>query len=161
MGSAEANSWNEDEGILLGALLDTIIPSGRGGELPAAGALGVADFLATRVKDTEGLGDHIANLLKTLSAVTVEHGSGPFHNLDAATREDLAKKVEARLPEAFKLLVVQTYTGYYTRPEVTVHFGTGPYPPHPHGHELPPDDPEDLKSLLEPVRMRGKCYRDC
>ncbi len=161
MGNAKANSWNKDEGELLSALLDTIIPSGRAGALPAAGALGVADFLVDRAKDTAGLGDHIANLLESLSAVTAEHGSVPFHNLEGAAREELARKVEARLPEAFKQLVIQTYTGYYTRPEVTVHFGTGPNPPHPYGYELPPDDPEELISLLEQVRVRGKRYREC
>lgn len=161
MGDLQANSWNEDESVLLSALLDTIVPSGRGGALPAAGALGVADFLAARVKDTAGFGDHISNLLETLSEVTAEHGSVPFHHLDGTVREELAKKVEARLPEAFKRLVVQTYSGYYTRPEVTVHFGTGPNPPHPYGYELPPDDPEELMSLLEQVRMRGKRYREC
>ena len=161
MSSKPSNPWAKEERVLLDSLLDTIVPDGRAGRLPAAGALGVADFLAARVGDTEGFGDHIANLLKTLAALTAERGSGPFHNLGAATREELAKEVEARLPEDFKLLVIQTYFGYYTHPEVTVHFGTGPKPPLPDGHELPPDDPEELKSLLEPVRARGKCYREC
>ena len=106
MSSKPSNLWAKEERVLLDSLLDTIIPSGREGRLPAAGALGVADFLAARVGDTEGLGDQIANLLRTLAAVTAERGSGPFHNLEAATREELAKEIEARLPEAFNLLVI-------------------------------------------------------
>jgi hypothetical protein len=161
MSNNPSTPWSPEDRALLDSLLDTIIPAGQEGKLPAAGALGIAEFLAERVVDTEGIGKAIASVLAASESATEARGNESFQILDASVREEIAKEVEAKLPEAFKALVIQTYMGYYVRPEVTVHFGTGPKPPQPDGHDLPMDDPEELKELTEPVRSRGNCYREC
>jgi len=55
---------------------------------------------------------------------------------------------------AFLFLV---YSGYYTDPRVVEMLGFEARPPHPQGYEMKPDD---LESLLAPVRRRGRMYRD-
>jgi hypothetical protein len=55
---------------------------------------------------------------------------------------------------AFLFLV---YSGYYTAPRVVEALGLEMRPPHPEGYAVESDD---LSSLLDPVRRRGKMYRD-
>jgi len=53
-------------------------------------------------------------------------------------------------------LMFHAYIGYYQHPRVIEGLDLPPRPPHPKGYEMAPND----LSLLEPVRKRGKAYRE-
>jgi hypothetical protein len=49
------------------------------------------------------------------------------------------------------------YVGYYGNDRVVAALRPDTHAPHPRGYEVEPDD----AALLDPVRSRGKLYRDC
>lgn len=151
--------WTRDERNLLDGLLDTIIPAND--RLPAAGALGVGDFLARRVVDTPELGGLIAQGLAQAAALVEGRGSGEFHTLSVDDREAVARELEASAPAFFKTLVLHTYMGYYTHPAIPPRYGLPDHPPQTQGNDLPSDHPDMLAEMLEGVRSRGKVYREC
>ena len=53
-------------------------------------------------------------------------------------------------------LTFVAYVGYYQHPRVVAALGLEHRPPHPKGHEM---EASDL-TLLDPVRRRGKLYRE-
>lgn len=154
-------TWTKGERDLLDGLLDAIIPADADSGLPAAGALGVADFLAQQVQETPALGDLLAQgLTKAAALVEKETGDG-LESLTPEEREAVARKLEASDHDFFMTLVRLTYIGYYTHPAIPPHFGLPDHPPQPEGNDLPPDDPAELAKMLETVRNRGKIWRDC
>ncbi len=154
-------TWTKDERTLLDGLLDAIIPADAASGLPAAGALGVADFLAQALEETPGLKDDFAQGLDKAATLVAQEAGDGLASLTVDEREAVARKVEAGDGAFFLTLVRLAYIGYYTHPTIPPHFGLPNHPPQPEGNELPPDDPAELAKMLEPVRDRGKIWRDC
>ena len=150
--------WNEAEGRLLNGLLDVIVPASADGRVPAAGRLGVVEFLARNSSDDPALVALICTVL-TGAAALVECRGASFDALDAAGRIAIVEALERAEPDAFTALLRHTYMGYYSRPDVRPRFGLSDRPTQPEGYELPEDDPDELAALLAPVRARGGCYR--
>ncbi len=150
--------WNEAEGRLLNGLLDVIVPASADGRVPAAGRLGVVEFLARKASDDPALAALIRTVL-TGAAALVECRGASFDALDAAGRIAIAEALERAEPDAFTALLRHTYMGYYSRPDIRPRFGLSDRPTQPEGYELPEDDPDELAALLAPVRARGGCYR--
>ena len=117
---------------LVGAVLDTLIPSGNG--LPPAADIAL-DFILN-----EAILSHLAD----------------FTNLDATQREAALQQAQQHEPKALADLLRLTYAAYYTDPSVLDILGWERRPPQPLGHTLAPFDP----SLLEGPRRRGKVWRD-
>ncbi len=157
---------------LLSAALNRIIPAQ--GEMPAAGDLGIADFVASvasgssakrralldglvridlaaayQVDKFIGLG-----LLDRLVRVdlTVAERGGAFAILPADAQAATLREVEADAPEFFQELVTQTYRGYYTNETVFARLSYRA--PNREGYAPIPFD----ESLLEPVRQRGQMW---
>ena len=139
---------------LLATVLDSIVPLHAA--LPGAGELGVA----AHVEGTAGLSPRTRRLLSDgLKATQVDstraHSAG-FADLSHQDRVGVLRRIESEHPDFFELLVQQTYAGYYTNPRVLRAKGLSDQPPQPRGHAL---DAFDV-SLVEPVRKRGKAFRD-
>ena len=64
------------------------------------------------------------------------------------------------MPDAFGRILVETYKGYYGRPDMRAKMGVGSDPAHPGGHEVVPEIAEMIESLVAPVRERGPVWRD-
>lgn len=152
---------NGTQRALLEALLDTIIPPDAASGLPGAGELGVGDFIEEHVAETPELGGLLTQGLSKAETLIEEEGSGGLQTLSPDEREAVARKIEASDRDFFTTLVRLAYVGYYTNPVIPPHFGLPDHPPQPEGNDLPPDDPAELEKMLEPVRSRGRLYREC
>ena len=156
----ESISWSADEKALLKGLLDDIIPASNDGRIPSAGSLHLADFIATKARETPDLANLLKHGLHTAQALLEPKGD-TLEALTSADRLALVEILERREPEFFTALVRYTYMGYYTDPTVPPHFGLSARPPHPYGYEVPDESPEELTALVEPVKKRGRCYQKC
>lgn len=140
--------WTEGERALLDAILDQLIPANRDRDIPAAGELGVAGFLAREAGGNVELSGAITALL-----AKAEKSAGDMS-------PSAVRQLEADLPREFQKLLVATYKGYYSRPDMRALVGVGAHPIHPRGYDVPPEPPEVMDALTAPVRARGPFYRD-
>ncbi len=138
--------WSEAELGVLSAILDQLIPANPDRGVPGAGELGVAAFLAVRASEDAVLRGAVASLLaqSPASGITTEH----------------VRQLETDQPEAFVTLVVETYKGYYSRPDMRAKVGVGAHPVHPLGYAVATEPPEMMAELTAPVRARGSIFRD-
>ena len=83
------------------------------------------------------------------------HGRA-FAELSDEQQRALVQVLETAHPALIPTLTFLTYVAYYQHPDVIAALGLEPRPPHPKGYEMAPND----LSLLDPVRRRGKRYRD-
>ena len=134
------------------ALLDELIPA-RSASLPGAGSLGIGEDIESKLGDAAAL---VASGLTALDVQARERGVDDFAELALQERASLISEVEADHPGFIELLVFHAYTTYYQHPRVIVAIGLKPEPPYPGGYELEQGD----LGLLNPVRERGKMYRD-
>ena len=136
---------------LLDALLDQIIPASDDGRMPAAGALGVADFIGDRITDDVELkclfqkGLAQAGMLISINGHRVE--------------PDVVKLLEEKAPDFFEALIRLAYMGYYSRGDIRGLLGLSPKPVHPEGYDVPEQDLDEIRALTAPVEERGRCYR--
>ncbi len=154
----DIHPWSEDQGHLLSGLLDEIVPASADGRIPAAGALGIADFLVSKASADPALAASLREVLSHAAALADARGAS-FDDLDAAGRVAVVEALEREASDAFTALLWHTYMGYYSRADVRPHFGLSDRPTQPEGYELPEDDPDELADMLAPVRARGRCYR--
>ena len=150
--------WSEAERRLASAVLDRIVPASTDGRVPAAGALGVADFLADRASADPPLAALFRQVLAQAAALAEACGVH-FDALDAAERDAIVETLEREAPDAFAALVRHVYMGYYSRADVRPLFGLSAAPTQPQGYEVPSDDPGEIAALLAPVRALGRRYR--
>ena len=68
----------------------------------------------------------------------------------------MTEELSAAEPAFFPTLTFVAYVGYYQQTRIVESLGLEHRPPHPKGYEM---EPSDL-SLLDPVRRRGKLYRE-
>ena len=137
----------EDRG-LLNVLLDRLVPPNPGRGVPGAGELGVAERLIALASDDGGLESGLRALLDLASGLA--EGLPP----------EAVRLLEAELPGAFGRILVETYKGYYGRPDMRAKMGAGAEPAHPGGHEVAPESAESIEALVAPVRSRGPVWRD-
>jgi hypothetical protein len=134
------------------ALLDELIPA-RDESLPGAGSLGVGQDIESKLGDATAM---VASGLSALDARARERGAVEFAELPAEERAPLVREVATAHPGFIDILVFHAYTTYYQNPRVAVAIGLKSGPPYPGGYELELGD----LGLLDPVRQRGKMYRD-
>ena len=134
---------------LLSAVLNRIVPAS--GDMPAAGDLGMADFVESVAASSTGKRRTLMDGLIRIELAASERG-GSFAALAEADQTDALRAVQASSPEFFQELVTQTYRGYYTNE--TVCGALGYRPPNRADYDPLPFD----ESLLEPVRQRGQMW---
>ncbi|WP_299077672.1 hypothetical protein [uncultured Ruegeria sp.] len=132
----------------LDAILDVLIPANRDRGIPAAGELGVAAFVTEAAARKPALNSALVTLLTRAGELA-----------DGITPHTV-RQLESELPEAFRLLLRETYKGYYSRPDMRAKVGVGSHPAHPAGYEVPSESPALLNELTAPVRARGPVFRD-
>jgi len=142
---------NDAQRELLDAILDQIIPASADGRMPAAGTLGVAEFIEKKLIEDNELGDLIREGLAKVVELVDDHGG----HVDA----NLVNQLEKEEPAFFEALLRQAYMGYYSRGDIRALLGLSPKPVHPDGYEVPEQDLNEIAALTAPVRQRGRCYR--
>lgn len=138
----------------LAAVVDTLLPGDDGTPpLPAGSAAGVADRLASSLVTARDKSAHRA----VLDAIARRAGGeAAFVRSDPATRAGTLRAVEAQGRQAFGRLVAIALEEYYDAEPVILAMGWRVEPPQPLGHHVRPLD----EALLDPVRRRGRMWRD-
>ena len=146
-----------DDKQLLALILDELIPPSADGRLPGAGALGVAADVEAAVRATPALGPVIASGLSMLEEIARKRETGGFAALSPADRVAVLRELEAADPVFVPTVMMLAYVGYYGNDRVVATLKPETHAPHPRGYEVEEND----LALLDPVRARGKLYRDC
>ncbi|AGI67578.1 hypothetical protein OAN307_c19290 [Octadecabacter antarcticus 307] len=147
--------WTDKQNQTLILILDELIPANEKAGVPAAGALGVADFLPAA---TPYAIDPVQSITEVLKAV--DDKIPDFAKLVRTDKIALLKDVETRHVVDFATLVRLTYMGYYSRSDVRPMFGVGAHPVQPKGYDVARESNELMDSLTAPVRARGQVFRD-
>ena len=127
------------------AVLDRLVPAV--GDLPAAGAMGVADDIDRLLTSGDRFGQALARIVRTLTT--------EFATLSGDEQDQRLSAVEATVPTDFALLLEISYIAYYSRPEVHARIGWRTGPLQPLGFELPPFD----ESVLDTTRRLQPFWR--
>jgi hypothetical protein len=141
-----------DDAATLSAVLDCLIPEDPARGLPSPAALGLADYVASRLGDALAL---IRPGLAALDAGARALAGTRFAELPRPQRDEVLRAHAANDPGFLPALIFHTYAGYYQSAAVLEALGLPGRPPHPNGYEIGPDDPH----LLDPVRARAPFYR--
>ncbi len=144
----------ESQRALLADVLDRLIPSTE--RLPAAGALGVADYIDRVLAGSTDLRRAILEVLLQIDATAGREHSRAFSELEGGCKDAVLRRVETVEPGSFQALLRQAYNGYYSDATVITGLGLEARPPQPAGYEL---EAGDLSSL-ERVKRRGRMYRE-
>ncbi len=140
--------WSKKDRALLDAILDQLIPANPDRAIPGAGELGVAGFIEDRAMQDGEFRNRVSSLLHCAQGMAGE------------VSPDVVRQLETTLPDAFASLLIETYKGYYCRPDMRARVGVGAHPVHPTGYDVARETPEMLAELTAPVRARGPVYRD-
>ena len=154
--SDDTPGFTADEERMLTGLLDAIIPGSADGRLPAAGTLGLVRHIARMVEQTPMLRPVVAYGLSTLDDLARKRAPAGWQGLSAEEQTAVLKQFTDEDQFFLPAFLFLAYSGYYTDARVVEALGLEPRPPHPTGYTMEPDD----LSILDPVRRRGKMYRD-
>jgi hypothetical protein len=142
---------------MLDHVLDEIIPPSADGRLPGAGQLGVSAYTNVALGAMPPVREMVARSLAALDEIALRRSGQRFTALPRPDRvaalEELAAGEHAFPP----VLILHAFAGYYQEPRVLEALGLEARPPHPAGYSTVEGD----LSLLEPVRRRGRMYREC
>ncbi|MEM5503090.1 hypothetical protein WNY59_15995 [Ahrensia kielensis] len=139
---------NDKDRQLIDAILDQLIPANPEKAVPAAGKLGVAEFLIEKASSDANINQAVVDVI----------------NYTTKLAEDVSpqtvRQLESELPQEFATLLRLTYMGYYSRADIRVVFGLSKEPVQPKGYDVPSEAPELLMQLTAPVLAGGKIYRE-
>ncbi len=137
----------------LDAVLNLIVPASADGRMPAAAEVGVPAYLCAEAADVLPQLREELDELERCSRLRFARG---FAALEEAERKFLVEALRAQTPAFMNRLAMETLACYYQHERVLEGLGLEARPPYPKGYEVAQGD----LSLLEPVRARGKIYRD-
>lgn len=103
----------------------------------------------------QSIGRDLPTLRLALQTIT-EMAKRPLNAMDSNEQSDLLGQFRTKFPDLAGVLEAVTVRCYYRDDRVMSAIGMEVRPPFPLGFEVPQGD----WSLLDPVRMRGKIYRD-
>ena len=138
-------------------VLDDLIPASADGRLPAAGQLGAGAYLDQSLNALPELKAMIAQGLDALDALARRHHEGGLDALSAEARAAVLLEHAGSEHSFPPILIMHAFAGYYQDPRILAVLHMPPRAPHPQGYEMGADD----LSLLDPVRRRGRLYREC
>ena len=145
--------FSSDQRSLLTAVINRIIPSKD--QMPGAGDLGIGAFIEGVVAENSGLTRMFNEGLAEIAVAAGPNPTEAFESLSAVSKDELLRTVETALPAFFDQLVLQTYNGYYTNPEVFKAIGYQlPDPPVPGAQPALLDE-----SLLDQQRNREPFWK--
>jgi hypothetical protein len=141
----------------LAPVLDEVIPPREEGRVPGAGELGVAGYVSRALGLTPDMEGVIVHGLAILERVAKARDPRGFGALSKDERLAVLGEVLAEEPMFLGMLMFHAYVGYYRDARVLGALGFAARAPHPAGY---PVAPTDLATLIEPVRRRGRLYRE-
>ena len=142
---------------LLRSVCEQVVPASADGRLPSAGAFDLRAHVAGTMRRMPMLRPVVEYGLSTLADLAAQRHPDGWDGLSATERADLFHGFAAGDQFFMPALLMLVYSGYYQQPRVVQALGLEARAPHPVGHAMEPND----LSLLDPVRARGKRYRDC
>lgn len=150
---ATDSPFSDDERRTLLALVGAVIPASADHDMPGADDPDIAaDILAT----ARPYHATIAKALKQIVSIAAQRYGPSYADLDAAIRAKIAGEVSHSRFAGAGTLVTITAQCYYRDDRVMRSLGMEPRAPYPDGFDIPHGD----WSLLDPVRQRGKIYKE-
>ena len=137
----------------LDIVLNMIVPPSADGRMPGAAEIGVLAYLLAEATDALPV---LCRELEELERRSHERFVRCFAELEKQERTSLLEGLRAQEPSFMSRLAMETLACYYQHDRVLEGLGVEARPPYPKGYQLVQGD----LSLLEPVRARGKIYRD-
>lgn len=137
----------------LDAVLNMIVPPSADGRMPGAAEVGVLAYLLAEAQDAMPL---LRQELDELDRRSRERYARAYAELEQAERKQQIEAMRAQAPTFMNRLAMETLACYYQHDRVLEGLGREARPPYPKGYQVAPGD----LSLLDPVRARGKIYRD-
>ena len=137
----------------LDIVLNLIVPPSADGRMPGAAEVGVPAYLFAEAPDALPA---LCRELEELERRSRERFAREFAELEERERKSLIAEMRAREPSFMNRLSMETLACYYQHDRVLEGLGMEARPPYPKGYQVVQGD----LSLLEPVRARGKIYRD-
>ena len=137
----------------LDIVLDMIVPPSADGRMPGAAEVGVPAYLYAEAPDALPV---LCRELEELDRRSRERFARGYAELEEGERKDLIAEMRAQAPAFMSRLAMETLACYYQHDRVLEALGSEARPPYPKGYQVVQGD----LSLLEPVRARGKIYRD-
>ena len=147
------NPLTETQRSVLNVVLDMIVPASADGRMPSAADVDVLAYI--RESEGESLPD-LKRELDRLEDGALSNLGKAFVDLKPMDRQGLVDELRRAEPRFLAALAMQTVTSYYLDDRVMEALGLEPRPPFPEGYEVERGD----LSLLDPVRERGKLFRD-
>ena len=138
----------------LSTLLSAVLPANQELGTPAANDPNIMEDILRTLRPAsnemvvEGLGD--------LRESSQARFGIPFEECEDAQKVTLFNEMRSRNGNFYRTLSSVLLQCYYRNDDVMRSLGMEPRPPFPEGYEIPKGD----LSLLEPVRQRGKIWRD-
>lgn len=139
---------NDADRAFLDQILDLLIPANPSRRIPAAGTLGVAEFVNRSAGQNPVQADCLSRFLEGAKGI----GGVPS--------VDMLQMLEQSDPVAFQTVLRLVYMGYCSRSDIRQCLGIAPWPVHPAGYDVPSEPPSLLDGLTTPVRARGPIFRD-
>lgn len=143
---------NEEQRTLL-ALVGAVIPANTEYGTPSADDPDIAADILASARPYHAT---VASALHQVESIAAERYATAYADLDADTRARLASDLSRSRFVGLGTLVTITAQCYYRDDRVMRSLGMEPRSPYPDGFDIPQGD----WSLLDPVRRRGKIYKD-
>jgi len=137
----------------LDAVLNLIVPPSADARMPGAAEVGVPAYLCAEAADALPALREELDELERRARTRFARG---FAALEQGERKDLVEELRAQTPAFMNRLAMETLACYYQHDRVLEGLGVEARPPYPKGYQVVAGD----LSLLDPVRARGKIYRD-
>ena len=148
---------DRDQRAMVDVLLDMIIPPSADGQRPGAATFDVVGYVLARDGGQhEGQIDTIRRDLSHLQSKAKARHDISFDELDPTQQWDLVETLRKEDPDFLRPLALGATLCYYEQFEVLEAIGLPPRTPYPEGFDVESGD----LNLLDPVRTRGKLYRD-
>ena len=142
-----------EQRALLNAILDRLIPAE--GHMPGAGQAGTAEHLDAIAGGSPRLARLFSAGLRSIESAAARRGAS-FVEMTADQQDEILRSVESNKSAFFETLLMHTYNGYYSNPQVIEALGLEPRPPQPRGHTVEFGD----FGTLDAVVARGTAYRE-
>jgi hypothetical protein len=138
---------------ILDAVLNLIVPPSADGRMPGAAEVSVPAYLFAEAADALPVLRQELDELERQAHARFARG---FAALESGERKSLLEELRAQQPAFMSRLAMETLACYYQHDRVLAGLGLEARPPYPKGYQVAQGD----LSLLDPVRARGKIYRD-
>ena len=146
-----SENLDEEQKRTLNVLLNLFIPPSEDGKMPGAADVGFLAYILN-----ENILPWIREGLINIIEESHNKYSQEFSSLSGSEQTQLIDKLRRRFLQFFNHLTTQVIQCYYQHDDVLEAIALEARPPFPQGYLLEEGD----LTLLEPVYLRGKIYRD-